>query len=75
MEIKMSKTKLIEIAKANLAHARAGTIDQTESISLVPAENYFDKDRWQLEMKQIFRRLPLLMASTAELPKPGDCTC
>ncbi len=68
----MSKTKLIEIAKANLAHARAGTIDQTESISLVPAENYFDKDRWQLEMKQIFRRLPLLMASTAELPKPGD---
>ena len=68
----MSKTKLIEIAKANLEHARAGTIDQTDSIYRVPAENYFNKDRWQLEMKQIFRRLPLMMATTAELPETGD---
>ena len=68
----MSRSKLIEIAKANLAHARAGTINQTENIYQVPAEHYFDHDRWQQEMKQIFKRVPLLMATTAELPAAGD---
>jgi nitrite reductase/ring-hydroxylating ferredoxin subunit len=68
----MSRPKLIEIAKANLAHARAETTDQADDIYQVPAEHYFDHDRWQLEMKQIFRRIPLLMATTSELPNPGD---
>ena len=68
----MSKDQLIAVAKANLAHAEAGTIQQTADFYQVPAEHYFDQDRWHQEMHKIFRRVPLLLATTAEMPKPGD---
>ena len=68
----MSKEQLIAVAKNNLAHAEAGTIAQTEEFLKVPAANYYCPERWQQEMNQIFKRVPLLLATTAELPNPGD---
>ncbi|MEM7018712.1 MAG: (2Fe-2S)-binding protein, partial [Pseudomonadota bacterium] len=68
----MSKAQLVEIAKQDLAHGRAGTQDQADGIIKVPVENYYDPDRWQQEMKLVFRRLPLLLATSAELKNPGD---
>jgi len=68
----MSKEQLIAVAKNNLAHAEAGTIAQTEAFLKVPAANYYCPERWQQEMNQIFKRVPLLLATTAELPNPGD---
>ena len=68
----MSKEQLIAVAKSNLAHAEAGTIQQTEDFLKVPATNYYCPERWQQEMNQIFKRVPLLLATTAELPNPGD---
>ncbi len=68
----MSRAELIEMAKHSLAHARAGTIDQEPEVLKVPASNYFDRNRWQLEMDRVFKRVPLLLAMTCEIPKPGD---
>ena len=54
----MSKEQLIAVAKSNLAHAEAGTIQQTEDFLKVPATNYYCPERWQQEMSQIFKRVP-----------------
>ena len=68
----MSRTQLIEMARHSLAHAQAGTIDQTEAIHREPAHHYFDQERWRQEMDRVFKRVPLMLAMTAELPNPGD---
>ena len=68
----MSKAQLIEIARADLAHGQNGTLDQTDAIYKVPAETYYDKDLWNVEMKQIFRRVPLMLAMTDEVREVGD---
>ena len=68
----MSKTQLIEIALKDLEHGRNGTLDQASDIYQVPVEHYFDRERWQAEVDLIFRRMPLMLAATAELPNPGD---
>ncbi len=68
----MSYEQLIAMAKHNLAHVRAGTIEQADEIRQVPARHYFDEARWRLEMERIFKRVPLMLAMTAELPNPGD---
>ncbi len=68
----MSRAQLIEIAKRDLEYGRKDSLELTDEVYEVPVENYFDPDRWQNEVKQIFRRLPLTLATTAELPKVGD---
>ncbi|MDA1076978.1 MAG: aromatic ring-hydroxylating dioxygenase subunit alpha [Proteobacteria bacterium] len=68
----MSTEQLIEMARHNLAHSRAGTIDQTDKVLQVPARHYYDQDRWRLEIDRVFKRVPLMLAMTSELPKPGD---
>ena len=68
----MSRKQLVDMAKRNLAHVKAGTVDQAPGIYQVPAANYYDPARWQLESDRIFRRLPLVLAFSFELAKPGD---
>lgn len=68
----MSRQQLISMAKHNLSHVEAGTIEQADQIARIPADHYYDEDRWRMEMKQVWRRMPLLLAMTAELPEPGD---
>ena len=60
------------MARRNLAHAKAGTVDQEPDVARVPARNYFDPERWQLEMERVFRRLPLVLGFSAELREPGS---
>jgi nitrite reductase/ring-hydroxylating ferredoxin subunit len=68
----MTKTALLEMAKEGIAHAQAGTLRQADSIYSVPAQNYHNPQRWQLEMERVFKRMPLMLAFSAELPEPGD---
>jgi len=68
----MSLERLIEIARTDLDHGRNDTMDRTESIYKVPVETYYDEDVWAQEMKQIFRRVPLMLGTTAELREVGD---
>ncbi|HTO57186.1 MAG TPA: aromatic ring-hydroxylating dioxygenase subunit alpha [Pseudomonadales bacterium] len=66
------RERLIEITREIVAHGKAGTIPQTPDIMRVPAEHYCDEARFALEMKQVFKRVPLMLAMTAELPNVGD---
>jgi phenylpropionate dioxygenase-like ring-hydroxylating dioxygenase large terminal subunit len=68
----MSREQLIEMAKINMAHGDAGTIPQTDDVLKVPVGNYFETERWQQEINKIFKRVPLMLAMTAELKEPGD---
>ncbi|MEM6708243.1 MAG: aromatic ring-hydroxylating dioxygenase subunit alpha [Pseudomonadota bacterium] len=68
----MSRSELIRIARHNYEHASAGTIDQAPEVATVPASHYTDEEHFQRELKQIFHRLPLMLATTAELPSAGD---
>jgi carnitine monooxygenase subunit len=68
----MSRALLIEMAKGNLAHARAGTINQEADVCRIPASHYYDRDRWRLEMDRVFKRMPMVLALTCEMPAAGD---
>ncbi len=68
----MSRELLVELARRTIAHARAGTVPQAESIARVPADRYHDADRWQLEVDRVFRRVPLVLGFSTELAEPGS---
>ena len=68
----MSREQLIEMAKNNMAHGDAGTIPQTDDVLKVPVGKYFEHERWKQEKEKIFKRVPLMLAMTAELKEPGD---
>lgn len=65
------RSLLIEMARDNMAHVRAGTIDQSDEIVRIPARDYTDNERWQREIDRIFKRLPLMLALSCELNEPG----
>ncbi|MDH4170027.1 MAG: aromatic ring-hydroxylating dioxygenase subunit alpha [Acidimicrobiia bacterium] len=66
-----TRERLVEINRRNLGHAEHGTIDQADEVGTVAATNYVNPDRFQAEVDRIFKRLPLLMAMSAELPDAG----
>lgn len=68
----MSREKLIAMAERTIAHNKAGTSDLTESVTTIPATNYYDPARWQREVDLIFKRVPLLVATTAEIKEPNS---
>ena len=68
----MNRKELIQMARRNLEHVKAGTVDQAPDVHRVPAAHYVDADRWQHEMDRIFRRVPLVLGFTAELRDVGS---
>ena len=68
----MSRAQLIEMAKANIAHVKAGTIPQEPGLYRVPASNYYAPERWALEVERIFKRVPLMLGLSAEVRAAGD---
>ncbi len=59
------------MVRESLAHAAAGTLRQANGIKQVPAEHYYDRKRWQRECASLFGRLPLVLATSSEIRKPG----
>ncbi len=64
--------KLVTITEEIIAHGKQGTIPLTPDVMRVPASHYTDEARWKKEVDMIFKRVPLMLAMTAELPKRGD---
>jgi phenylpropionate dioxygenase-like ring-hydroxylating dioxygenase large terminal subunit len=60
------------VAEKLLGYVEEGSTYQSNRIITVPARNYLDPDRWQREMDSIFKRVPLMLALSAELPSPGS---
>lgn len=54
-----------------LAHVENGTTDWAPQVRRVAVDDYINTDRWQREMEEIFRRQPLMLALSIELPGPG----
>ena len=67
----MTRKRLVAFGRRGLRCHLDGTQDQVEAIHRVPAIDYYDPDRWQTEIERVFRRLPLVLASSSELAEPG----
>ncbi len=67
-----ARARLIEMARHNMAVVESGTLEQVPEVMRLPAERYYDEDRWRREMDRIFRRMPLMLAMSCELRTPGD---
>jgi phenylpropionate dioxygenase-like ring-hydroxylating dioxygenase large terminal subunit len=59
-------------AEIMLDYVETKTTFQTDGTLTVPTDSYTNPDQWQAEMDLVFKRVPLMLAFTAELPKPGD---
>ncbi len=61
----------LALARRALRHFEAGTTDQAPQIVRQSLAAYTDPDRYALELERIFRRLPLGLALSLDLPGPG----
>ncbi|WP_421836894.1 aromatic ring-hydroxylating oxygenase subunit alpha [Novosphingobium sp.] len=68
----MSREQLIEMTRSLIAHGDAGTMELADEVVRIPASTYTDEALFEREKKQIFRRLPLMVAPSCEIPQPGD---
>jgi phenylpropionate dioxygenase-like ring-hydroxylating dioxygenase large terminal subunit len=59
------------MTRSLITHAQAGTMEQVPEVVRVPARDYTDPELFEREKKQIFRRLPLMLAPSCELKQPG----
>ena len=68
----LDRSELNAMMRDSIGHAKAGTIPHAPGILKLAASRYYDPEIFEAEMRQIFRRVPLLLAVTAEIPLPGD---
>ena len=68
----LDRSELAAMAKAGLAQAKAHTIEKASGVMRLPAGKYYDPAVFDAEVAKIFRRVPLLLAVTAQMPDPGD---
>jgi phenylpropionate dioxygenase-like ring-hydroxylating dioxygenase large terminal subunit len=59
------------MARRNLAHVKADTVDQEPDVFRVPASHYTDPERFRLELDRVWKRMPLMLALSCELEGPG----
>ena len=64
-------------AKTNAAahlydYVKNGTTYQTDKITTVPSSVYSDPDMFNKEIELIFKKVPLCLAASSEIPNPGD---
>lgn len=60
------------LAEKMLRYVETNTTDQTDDVLRVPVSAYTDPAQWSKEIELIFKRQPLMLAMTIELPNPGD---
>jgi phenylpropionate dioxygenase-like ring-hydroxylating dioxygenase large terminal subunit len=65
---------LTQLGKRLLANVEADRGDYADSIMNVPVDEYRDPERFGREVETVFRRSPLLVALSADIPNPGDFT-
>jgi phenylpropionate dioxygenase-like ring-hydroxylating dioxygenase large terminal subunit len=71
MALESARDRLMPLARRALAHLEAGTTDLAPSTLEMPLSAYADPQRYERELAQIWRRVPLALALSAELPAPG----
>jgi len=66
------RARIGDIAEIMLDYVEQKTTYQAQAPARVRTSTYTDPDQWKAEIELIFRRVPLMLGFTAELPKPGD---
>ena len=72
MEVSLRATPHTDVARRLLANVDASTSDQADQQMKIPVTAYRDPDRWQRELEQVYRRSPLVVAFSCDVPRPGD---
>lgn len=67
-----ARQQLVEIAGDMLHRQQTGSVAGSESVQALPASAYTDPRRFELERDRVFRRVPLMVAASCELPEPGS---
>ena len=60
------------VAEVLLDYVEQDRTYQSDKITTVPSKSYTDPDLWAREMDVIFKRVPLMLALSCELPEPGS---
>ena len=68
----LDRSELAAMARAGMEHAKARTIAKAPGVMKMPSKAYYDPAIFESEVSQIFKRVPLLLAVTAEIRNPGD---
>lgn len=63
---------LIDTARDMLERLERRSIDLAPDILAVDSSIYVDRERFEREKAGVFRRLPLMLAASCELPDPGS---
>lgn len=61
-----------DVAEIMLDYVENNRTHITDQVMRVPSSSYIDPNQWLAEMELVFKRVPLMLAFTAELPQPGD---
>jgi len=61
---------IADAAASVLKYVQTGQTYQTDSVVRIPSERYTNQTVWQRECNDIFKRLPLCLAASAELAEP-----
>ncbi len=70
----MVATPLADLGRRLLANVDADHGDLAPSMLNVPVTEYIDPQRFQREVEVVFRRNPLMVALSCDVPGPGDYT-
>ena len=70
----MAATPLTEVGRRVLANVDADRGDYASGMLRVPVADYLDPDLFAREVEAIFRRKPIMVALTCDVPDPGDYT-
>jgi phenylpropionate dioxygenase-like ring-hydroxylating dioxygenase large terminal subunit len=68
----VSREQLVEMTRREIDNLENNRIDLAPDILKVPTANYYDQERWQLEVDRIFKRIPLALGFSCEMREPGS---
>ncbi len=68
----MNREQIGNVAETLLDYVENGKTFTTDRMMSVPTRSYTDPDQWHAEIELIFKRVPLMLALSCELPRPGD---
>ena len=55
-----------------MEHVENGTTDWAEDTMIIASSEYTESEFWQTEMACVYRKLPILVGMSHEIPAPGD---
>jgi phenylpropionate dioxygenase-like ring-hydroxylating dioxygenase large terminal subunit len=68
----VNRQRIGDVAEALLEYVENKETFQTAKVMTVSAASFTDPDQWRAEIELIFKRVPLMLALSCEMPKPHD---